>query len=387
MPDEQSLLGGSLVWIDRDAEVLHGAAGSERRKATFLEGQIAQDYIGGGGGYEQGGAITTQTRDCGGGRILPTDVGPGCGQSQCGPCIPPTEQVYCRTLTGILCTRFGPNCHTVLANQCQSVYAPCFTQNRSYCAESGFVGCNGPIDFTIYEQSGPQQFARQAGGGAQGFASGPLPLPTFVCPPPTVSISCQSRSVAGCFTRFPHECQLETAVRCVSRVIRCPTVSEPRCRISAVALCPDTVAGCQFESAACGFDPPGGGAAQAFKSPVNMTMPTLCEFCVVQTQTPDCGPTQVPMCAVVTRTPRCGGGGGGNIPTQFCVSHVVRCPSQLDACPTRYNCPTLPNGCPGETRFGACETYGACPSAVDACPSRFGCYETQLCGGGYGGGL
>src|SRR5215212_5276624 len=65
LPPEQSPLGGSLVWIDRDAEVLHGAAGSERRKATFLEGQIAHDYIGGAGGYGTGGGTTTQVRECG----------------------------------------------------------------------------------------------------------------------------------------------------------------------------------------------------------------------------------------------------------------------------------------------------------------------------------
>src|SRR5215211_2018794 len=74
LPPEQSPLGGSIVWIDREAEVLHGAAGSERRKATFLEGQIAQDYIGGvdSFGTGTGGTITTQTRQClGGGSILP----------------------------------------------------------------------------------------------------------------------------------------------------------------------------------------------------------------------------------------------------------------------------------------------------------------------------
>lgn len=341
LPPEQSPLGGSLVWIDRDAEVLHGAAGSERRKATFLEGQIAQDYIGGGGGgYDQ--SIVTRTADCGGGfggggSILPTDMGPGCGQSQCGPCIPPTEQVYCRTLTGIACTRFGPgcrrtvfepsctsfgpNCRTVLVNQCQSVYTPCFTQNKYDCVESGFVGCNPPIDFTIYEQYGQQQFARQAGGG---------------------------------------------------------------------------------------------------KAPATMTMPTLCELCVVQTQTPDCGATLTPFCAVTTRTPNCGVALGGNVASQLCVSQAVRCPSAVDACPTRFNCPSAVDACPSRlcpsrstpcqsqlnrcqsqldacpTRFNcpsvsspcvtqdfSCSTRAACPSAVDACPTRFGCYETQVCG--YGG--
>lgn len=521
LPPEQSPLGGSLVWIDREAEVLHGAAGSERRKATFLEGQIAQDYIGSAGGI---GATD----------VHPT-LSPGCGQSQYGPCIPPTEFQICRTKTGILCTRFGPscrrtvfepactsfgpNCHTVLVNQCQSVYTPCFTQKQSYCVESGFVGCN-PIDFTVWEDPlGQQQFGQQAA-----FAA--APLPTIVCPPPTISISCQSRLVAACLTRFPNECQLETAVaaKCQSRVIRCPTIfefrcqptrtsprclisqivacgvsqfvacevdsafcgvdpaggggvqqrigvggggfdptfgvfqtgfncpsvfdncatresfcptqdatcpsrfvvcqsqfgdcgitrsgcvssfircptvsfncpsvaircptrGEPRCFASRVAICPDTRAGCQFESAACGIDDPlgggvnpagGGGVAQQFDAQA---------FAAPQTQSPTCGvrggavalpqtiycPSQLLVCP--TRY---------NCPSRFipCQSQLIRCPSQLDACPTRYNCPTLPNGCPGYTRLGACETLGACPSAVDACPSRFGCFETQVCGGG-----
>lgn len=444
LPPEQSPLGGSLVWIDRDAEVLHGAAGSERRKATFLEGQIAQDYIGGAGGYDAAGGTTTQSRDCGGGRgILPTDMGPGCGQSQCGPCIPPTEQVYCRTLTGIFCTRFGPgcrrtvfepactafgpNCRTVLVNQCPSVYNPCFTQNKFDCVASGFVGCNPPIDFTIYEQYGPQQYGQQQFDRQAAF---PPPPPTrlgpncqsrmFACPPtvlnppcqvltanncPTFDLQCRSRSgpvcpisqfVACSDTRTGPGCLVETASGCISRVARCPTMGEPRCFASRSFICPDTVAGCQFESAACGFDPAGGGGAQAFMAQPNVTnAPTLCEVCIVQTQTPDCGTTQAPVCAVASRAPRCGGGGAAaaqqtfycqaqyNFPSRYtpCQSQLIRCPSALDACPTRYNCPTLPNGCPGYTRLGACETHGPCPSAVDACPTRFGCYETQVCGG------
>ncbi|MFL6253432.1 MAG: hypothetical protein ACJ74T_00265, partial [Pyrinomonadaceae bacterium] len=563
LPPEQSPLGGSLVWIDRDAEVLHGAAGSERRKATFLEGQIAQDYIGGAGGYNisGGGGTTTQTRECGsggGGGILPTDMGPGCGHSQYGPCIPPTEVPGCRTLTGIFCTRFGPgcrktlfepnctvigpNCHTVLLHQCQSIYTPCVTQNQSYCVASGGAPCYPPIDFTKYEQGGvQQQFAQQApfggggaAGGAQGFAPFPPPLTSpAICPPP-------SHLIAACFTEVPNECVFGVAsvdfpcppptrtgprcgivsriaicsdtrtgpactigtancptrdlrcrvsavafcpdtqlcqaasaacgvdplgggvfqqqrinvggggfdpgigvfqtgfncpsvfdncatresfcptqsfscpsrliicnqsqfVRCVtltmpdcgvtrfncpSRDIPCPTRAEPRCFASQVAICVDTRAGCQVQSVACGVDPAGGaidplgGGVRAFNATPgsSLIMPTVCDQCAIQTQTPDCGvsqacgTTQTPSCAVVTRAPHCGGGGGGAAaivptifcpsrfivcPTQFncpsrytpCQSQYLRCPSALDACPTRYQCPTLPNGCPGYTQF------------------------------------
>ena len=549
LPPEQSPLGGSLVWIDRDAEVLHGAAGSERRKATFLEGQIAQDYIGGaggigtsgGGGYDvAGGGHTTQTRECIG--IFPTETGPDCGTSQFGICVQPTVLTICRTLTGIFCTRFGPscrrtifepactafgpNCRTVLIQQCQSIYNPCVTQNQSYCVESGFRGCT-PIDFTVVEdpynpQVGfPGGVARQRVGGGGfdpnigvfqtgfncpsvfdncatresfcptqdatcpsqfvicqsqfgdcfptrtgcvsriircptvsfncpsvaircptrgeprcfasrtficpdtvagcqfdtavcGVDTGGLIqeraaiLPSIVCPPPTVNISCQSRVVAACLTRFPNECQLETAiaVRCPSRVVvRCPTVldircqltrSGPRCLVSQVAVCDTRV--CEFESAVCGVDPAGGGGID----------PAAGGIQGLGAEAYYGQPTASPQCSDV----RAAGGGAGAIgaipQTQFCPSRVircqtlnlcltqyncpsryipcqsqlVRCPSALDACPTRYNCPTLPNGCPGTTQYGSCETSGPCPSAVDACPTRFGCYETQVCGGG-----
>lgn len=409
---EQSPLGGSLVWIDRDAEVLHGAAGSERRKATFLEGQIAQDYIGGaggigtsGGGYnDPAGGGTTQTRECGIG-IAPTDMGPGCGQSQYGFCIPPTEQVYCRTLTGIFCTRFGPgcrktlfepnctiagpNCRTVLLHQCQSVYNPCVTQNQSYCVASGGVPCYPPIDFTIYEQGGvQQQFAQQAAfggggaaGGAQGFAAFPPP-PTSpaICPP-------QSRPLIGCFTQVPNECVFGVASvdipcppptrsgpRCglVSRIVicsdtrtgpactigtaNCPT-RDLRCRVSAVAFCPDTQL-CQAESAACGVDPLGGGVLQQ-QQRINV-------------------------------------GGGGFDPTFGVFQTGFNCPSVFDNCATRESfCPTQSFSCPSrlvicnQSQFVRCVTLTPfdcgvtrfnCPSRDIPCPTRFEprCFASQV---------
>src|SRR5579863_3140787 len=42
---EQSPLGGSLVWIMRDAEVIHAAVGAGQLKAKFLEGRIQRDYL------------------------------------------------------------------------------------------------------------------------------------------------------------------------------------------------------------------------------------------------------------------------------------------------------------------------------------------------------
>ena len=44
LPPEQSPLGGSLVWIDREADLMHGKAGEEPGVASFLEGWIADEY-------------------------------------------------------------------------------------------------------------------------------------------------------------------------------------------------------------------------------------------------------------------------------------------------------------------------------------------------------
>src|SRR5687768_12276310 len=189
LPPEQSPLGGSLVWIDRKAEVVHGKAGGERSKASFLEGQIAQDYMGSAAAGGAAGEVAADTRllGCGGGGILPTDMGPGCGASHFQICVPRTESPGCRTLTGIFCTRFGPgcrrtifepactlfgpNCHTAVFQHCISVHYPCVTQNRTICAESGFVGCNPPPDWTVFEQGPFDQQAinlQRAGGGGFG---------------------------------------------------------------------------------------------------------------------------------------------------------------------------------------------------------------------------
>src|SRR3982074_2519002 len=40
LPKEQSPLGGAYIWVKKDADVVFGKAGGERRKAKFLEGPI-----------------------------------------------------------------------------------------------------------------------------------------------------------------------------------------------------------------------------------------------------------------------------------------------------------------------------------------------------------
>lgn len=388
IPPEQSPLGGSLVWIDRGAEVMHGKAGAERRKASFFEGQIAQDFTGtvGTGAAAQPRTLApncqSQLQPC----ILPTEGGPGC-ISHFGPCIPPTEiGPQCRTLTGILCTRFGPNCHktlvgpkcfTVFLPQCQqSVFFPCITHDLA-CQASGFAPCGTVFDPTVVQQQGGEQFAAQAArAGGVGVGDIGVFQTGFNCPSvfdncatqesfcPSQLVVCQSQ-FGECVTRDLPQCPvISVNVACRTQDIPCPSVNAPcptrsgiRCR-SQIAFCPpQTRADCTFNTARCAVD----AGVQQFDARAARPQPGI----VFPT------PRQTLL---------------GCAPSQFspCQSQIIRCQSAIDACPTRVNCPSI--NVPCLTQFGQCETFGACPSAVDACPTRFGCdtqagcFVSQVCG-------
>ncbi len=89
---EESPLGGSNVWIQRDASLIHGPILAARPKASFLEGRIMTTH-----------ACAVQGRP-----FLPKTVMITC--TDVGPC--PTDA----------CTNFGPKCHTQTVVTCP---APC----------------------------------------------------------------------------------------------------------------------------------------------------------------------------------------------------------------------------------------------------------------------
>jgi hypothetical protein len=64
---EQSILGGSLVWIPRNAQLIHGTAAPARIKATFLEGRLQQAYgaMAAPGPQRQAGTLRTCFLVCG----------------------------------------------------------------------------------------------------------------------------------------------------------------------------------------------------------------------------------------------------------------------------------------------------------------------------------
>src|SRR5215469_9499345 len=101
MQPESSPLGGAYVWIEKDAQLVHGQAGAQRAKAKFFEGPIAE-AAGGGAGVPQTPlaphctALRTPCAEC-----VKTDVAPCTVMSPCQthlqtPCVPcPTHQTPC----------------------------------------------------------------------------------------------------------------------------------------------------------------------------------------------------------------------------------------------------------------------------------------------------
>ncbi len=143
LPKDQSPLGGSYVWLKKDAEVLHGKVGTERKKAKFLEGPIQAAFAGTGSG-----AAAPAVGPGGGVGILPTD-NPGCPHTQfppqCGPisdfvaCNSPnlwgchSPLPFCHSAIDACPTRIPQFCPTHFPQFCPSHLRPCPTQHPHPC--------------------------------------------------------------------------------------------------------------------------------------------------------------------------------------------------------------------------------------------------------------
>ncbi|MET0646829.1 MAG: hypothetical protein ABW208_09430 [Pyrinomonadaceae bacterium] len=89
---EQSPLGGSLVWVERKAELMHGRAGAEPGAASFLEGWLEDEYTEVTAAFGGGGAGQQVARPAARG------AGPGGGIYPSVPCITPliSRRIPCR---------------------------------------------------------------------------------------------------------------------------------------------------------------------------------------------------------------------------------------------------------------------------------------------------
>lgn len=178
---EKSPVGGSYIWIQRDATLIHGPVATERPKASFLEGRI----------------MTAQASGASGPLLL-TLTGPGCntildGCTDAGPKCPTqiTCPAPCRTQSGttcpaVSCTHSGPNCQVTSQGSVTCV-AAC-TQNGPNCQTTPLFTCSGPScpttpDTTCCGPNCPTFPPNTCGGPRCATVSGTTcPAP---CPPPT----------------------------------------------------------------------------------------------------------------------------------------------------------------------------------------------------------
>jgi hypothetical protein len=155
LPKEQSPLGGSYIWLKRDAQVYFGAGG-QSAKGKFFEGPLMAAYGGQFGALGGGGAglpaaqalavagipslVCSYAAGCWfSWNACPTFVGYGCGphgggsvgahacpqlQAQIAAPLPGAvvQSLVCFP-SGACPTFFGPGCGSVAVHGCGSVYA------------------------------------------------------------------------------------------------------------------------------------------------------------------------------------------------------------------------------------------------------------------------
>ena len=281
MAPEASPLGAVYLWIEPGAQLVHGKAGTDRAKAKFFEGPIAQ------------GAATPATPP------MACPVTPACHTPIVCTSTCPTHvdcTVTCPTRVG--CTATCPtrvDC-TVTCPTHVGCTATCPTHVG--CT----VACPTHVDCTV---------------------ACPTNSVTACVPCQTPHLACVTQSVA---------CH-PTIVGCQTVIVACQTVSEichptaPGCQSAvncpSIGACPTVACGtiaCQ--SAACGVTPNAGFAAA-----IPATLPMGCAAtaaCHSAVCTPAC-PTHVGC-------------------TATCPTHVdctVACPTQVGctaACPTHVEC-------------------------------------------------
>jgi hypothetical protein len=242
MPVEQSPLGASYLWVQRDAELVHGPVDGARRKAKFLEGRLQQDFAG------------------------------------ASPRIPPeTAPIICADPTEF------PRCHpTTPAAGCQhptvpGVNCPHPTTPAAGCPQPTTPGVNCPQP-TVPGINCPP-VTRQV------VACHPtIALPAcghshiVVCPPITVI-------PAKCPTLFLHLCPTQLPVQCPPHTVlpvQCPTHFIELCPTQSPVQCPP-----QTLFGPCGFT-------------------HLEHQCLHPTRAPALCPTQSPvLCSPVTGTIGC----------------------------------------------------------------------------------
>ena len=345
LPMDQSPLGGSHLWVRSDAKLLPQGGGAQQQQqqqqqqqAGFLGGQLFQEQL--GGAHAFGGSPLQIT--------LLTVA--GCFTQRPVQCWPPlrTPVIPC-----IPDTIVGPRCPLPI----RSVVIPCIppTVVEPHC-------------FQVQWPEIPQ-WGQPGGFQAQGFQG-------FAAAQPAVSAQCQM-SYGPCPTHMPgcpstSTCPPTDPFGC-PRTSTCPPTSMPGC--PSTSTCPPTsMLGCPSTSTC----PP----TDQFGCPRTSTCPPTSMLGCPSTST--CPPEQA--FAQAGQAGQFGQAGQGAQLTVATVCTQIGCQSLGIACTHLGSCGCLPMTvgpvvpthhmqiCGG----GPVVSAGRCPSAVDACPTR-------LCGGPFGG--
>jgi hypothetical protein len=286
-------LGGSFVWIKRDAVLIHGKAGT---KAKFLEGPIVNDFMNVGGlGLGQGTGTANSFFIC-----QETFQDFACGTTQsgffCTILQPPTQQQGCPTQIHWLCPPPPtPNCPT----HSNSPFV-CHTQICEI--KDAAVGQQQvqPLALTIQPQNClPSQIS-------------PLCRITQIpqlCHPTLVGPNCVTHNspicnnTAGnpaCLTIGP-TCFPTVGIICPSHTPACAQTLPPVCIATVALVCPSHTPAC-FPSA---------GIVCPTHTPA--CFQTLSPVCQHATFTPVCNPRQTLVCPSFGACPSiaCAGGFGG----------------------------------------------------------------------------
>jgi hypothetical protein len=213
MSKEDSPLGGSYVWIQRNAQVIQGPVGPNRMTASFLSGRIQRQQL-----------VAAQPPAAPPGPALPITVGGPACRTDIGPC--PTD-------VGPRCTQFGPRCRTD--------FLPCPTEGGPQCPPTApDPRCPPP---TAPDPRCPPPTAPDPRCPPPTAPDPRCPPPTAPdprCPPPTApDPRCPPQTAPDprCPTATGPRCT-QFGPRCRTDFLPCPTEIGPRCQTRFDPACP-----------------------------------------------------------------------------------------------------------------------------------------------------
>jgi hypothetical protein len=358
---EQGGLGGSYVWINRDAELIHGPAGSQRPKGKFLEGPIMQAHLQGafaGGGAAAGGAGIAAPQFQ---TLHATACCPPPPISFVVACPPTLHQVHCppfQTFVNCptqLCS-VGPACQISHVVQCPlpTTQPPCGIASAQFICPPF-----GPCPSIACQSIACQSIACQPGGGVGG---GPAALAaTAACQTLPQNCGIVPPSFVNCPTHAPLLCPVTP---------HCPTHPPLLCPVT--PHCPPTPhAPCQ--SWICPPTPPVVCATHV------CTVPPQCPFPSAQFVCPSFGPCfqTVGACQQVP------GGGQGPVAAAALAGGPAAAPNSVAGCNTLpVVCQVFTPACPPHITIAGCPTQPAvCHPFTPACPPHVtfaGCHTPPV---------